>query len=85
MHYSYELLNGYVFFMNSAVTKYEREFRFGLLNYLKFDLMIEKIYLVPFDKKRLLRYLEVKILFEHYFNIYLNNYSNFYFFSDFYN
>ena len=47
--------------------------------------MIEKIYLVPFDKKRLLRYLEVKILFERYFNIYLNNYSNFYFLSDLYN
>lgn len=85
IHYSYELLNGYVFFMKSAVTKYEREFRFGLLNYLKFDLMIEKIYLVPFDKKRLLKYIELKILFEHYFNIYLNNYSNFYFLSDFYN
>lgn len=85
MHYSYELLNGYTFFMQSAVTKYEREFRFGLLNYLKFDTMIEKIYLVPFDKKRLLRYLEVKILFEHYFNIYLNNYSNFYLLSDLYN
>ena len=85
IHYFYDLLNGYVFFMKSAVTKYEREFRFGLLNYLKFDIMIEKIYLVPYDKKRLLWYLEKKILFEHYFNIYLNQYSNFYFLNDFYN
>lgn len=84
-HYFYDLFNGYVFFMKSAVTKYEREFRFGLLNYLKFDRMIEKIYLVPYDQKRLLWYIEKKILFEHYFNIYLNQYSNFYFLTDFYN
>jgi hypothetical protein len=71
--------------MQTAVTKYEREFRFGLLNYLKFDRMIEKIFLVPSDKKRLLRYLEIKIVFEYYFNLYLNKFSNNYFFNDFYN
>lgn len=84
-HYWYELYNGYVLFMKAAVTKFEKDFRFGLLNYLKYDKMIEKIYLVPFDKKFLLRYLEIKILFENYFNIYLNHYSNFYFLTDLYN
>ncbi len=85
LHYWYELFNAYVLFMQTAVTKYEREFRFGLLNYLKFDRMIEKIFLVPSDKKRLLRYLEIKIVFEYYFNLYLNKFSNNYFFNDFYN
>jgi hypothetical protein len=72
--------------MNTPVTKYENDFRLGRLSYLKFDTMIERIFTIPLDKKRLLRYLKLKILFEHFFSLYINcNYLNIYFLKDLYN
>lgn len=85
-HYWYELLNGYTLFMSTPVTKFENDFKLGRLSFWQFDLMTERIFTIPLDKKRLLRYLQIKILFEHFFNLYINfKCINLYFLKDLYN
>lgn len=85
-NYWYELWNGYILFMNNPVTKYENDFKLGRLNYWKFDLMTQRIYTMPLDKKHLKRYLQIKILSEHFFYLYIKyNYLNIYFLKDLYN
>jgi hypothetical protein len=45
--------------------------------------MAERVFTLPLDKKNLLKYLQKKILFEHFFLVYLKlDYLNFYFLKD---
>lgn len=69
-HYWYELVNAYVLFMQTAVTKYEDVFKLGLLSFKRFDLMIKLVFMLNLDKKRLLQHMQKKYflsIFFHYF------------------
>jgi hypothetical protein len=86
IHYKYELFHAYELFMDTAITRFDNIFKLGRFGYFKYNEMIEKTFLLPLDRKRLIKHLEYMIIEEHYFNLYCNlNYFNNYFLNDFFN
>jgi len=87
-HYMYDLFNGYELFMNTPVTRFENVFKMGRLGFKKYDEMIDHIFLIPIDRRRLVKYIDHLIMKDHIFNMYndLNvSYLNLYFLKDFIN
>jgi hypothetical protein len=87
-HYMYDLFNGYELFMQTPVTRFENVFKMGRLGFYKYDEMIDHIFLIPIDRRRLIKYIDHIIMQNNIFNMYSDinvNFFNIYFLKDFFN